>query len=142
MTLRPGEVPGRAIAVFPFLKTTGRIQLGSFSFRSTDDTSELEQDDAANVREIADMLFLKDDLRVRSASYAMMPPLDLDKIDQGVLELERVQAIIVSRLQGNSQLCRPTNGIALPALKDVTISAIPFGSLRDRASIHRSLTSL
>jgi hypothetical protein len=94
MTLRPGEAPGRAIAVFPFLKTTSRIQLGSFSFRSTDDTSDLEKDDAAHVREIAEMLFLKDDLRVRSASYAMLPPLDLDKTDQSVLELERIQAII------------------------------------------------
>ncbi len=73
MTLRPGEVPGRAIAVFPFLKTTDPIPLGSFSFRSTDDTSDLEKGDATNVREIADMLFLKDDLRIRSASYAVLP---------------------------------------------------------------------
>lgn len=79
MTLRPGELPGRAIAVFPFLKTTNPIQLGSFSFRSTDDTSDLEKDDASNVREIADMLFLKDDLRIRSASYALLPQLDLGK---------------------------------------------------------------
>ncbi len=95
MTLRPGEVPGRAIAVFPFLKTTDPIQVGSFSFRSTDDTSDLEKADASNVREIADMLFLKDDLRIRSASYAMLPQLDLDKADPGVVpELERIQAII------------------------------------------------
>src|SRR6266568_944276 len=95
MTLRPGEVPGRAIAVFPFLKTTDPIPLGSFSFRSTDDTSDLEKRDATNVREIADMLFLKDDLRIRSASYAVLPQLDLDKADPGVLpELERIQAII------------------------------------------------
>lgn len=95
MTLRPGEVPGRAIAVLPFLKTTDPIQLGSFSFRSTDDTSDLEKGDASNVREIADMLFLKDDLRIRSAAYAMLPQLDLDEVDPGVvLELERIQAII------------------------------------------------
>jgi hypothetical protein len=68
MTLRPGELPGRAIAVFPFLKTTDPIQLGSFSFRSTDDTSDLEKGDASNVRQFSDMLFLKDDLRIRSAS--------------------------------------------------------------------------
>jgi hypothetical protein len=94
MTLRPGETPGRAIAVFPFLKTIEPIQLGSFSFRSTDDTSDLEAEDTTNVREITDMLFLKDDLRVRSASYAMLPSLDLDKTDRGVSELERIQAII------------------------------------------------
>lgn len=94
MTLRPGEVPGRAIAVFPFLKTTDAIQLGSYSFRSTDDTSDLEKDDATHVREIAEMLFLKDDLRVRSASYAMLQTLDLDKTDAAVSELQRIQAII------------------------------------------------
>jgi hypothetical protein len=95
MTLRPGEVAGRAIAVFPFLKTTDPIQLGSFSFRSTDDTSDLGKGDASNVREIADMLFLKDDLRIRSASYAMLPQLDLNKVDPGIVpELERIQAII------------------------------------------------
>src|SRR5258708_5705589 len=94
MTLRPGEVPARAIAVFPFLKTTDAIQLGGLSFRSTDDTSDLEKGDATNVREIADMLFLKDNLRIRSASYAILPPLDLDKTDPAVSELERIQAII------------------------------------------------
>lgn len=95
MTLRPGEAPGRAIAVFPFLKTTDPIRLGNFFFRSTDDTSDLETEDAANVREVAEMLFLKDDLRVRSASYAVLSPLDIDKKDHpDVLELERIQAII------------------------------------------------
>jgi hypothetical protein len=95
MTLRLGEVQGRAIAVFPFLKTTDPIQLGSFSFRSTDDTADLEKGEATNVREIADMLFLKDDLRIRFASYAMLPQLDLDKADPGIVpELERVQAVI------------------------------------------------
>jgi hypothetical protein len=94
MTLRPGEVPGRAVAVFPFLKTTDAIQLGTFTFRSTDDTSNLEREDATHIREIADMLFLKDDLRIRSASYATLPPLVLDKTDTVVPELERIQAIV------------------------------------------------
>ena len=63
-------------------------------FRSTDDTFDLGKEDAANVREIADMLFLKDDLRIRSACYAMLPPIDLDKDHPAVLELQRIQAII------------------------------------------------
>lgn len=92
--IRPGETPGRGIAVFPFLKTTDLIQLGSFTFRSTDDTSDLREDDATHVREIADMLFLQDDLRIRSASYAMLPTLDLDIADPSVLELEGIQAIV------------------------------------------------
>lgn len=94
MTLRPGETPGRAIAVFPFLKTTDPIRLGSFLFRSTDDTSDLETEDAANVREISKMLFLKDDLRIRSSCYTMLPAVDLEKTHPAILELERIQAII------------------------------------------------
>jgi len=35
MPLRPGEEPGNAIAVFPFLKTSEPIRLGSLIFRST-----------------------------------------------------------------------------------------------------------
>jgi hypothetical protein len=46
------------------------------------------------VGEIADMLFLQDDLRVRSASYAILPALDLEKEDSCVRELEHVQAIV------------------------------------------------
>jgi Apea-like HEPN len=94
MTLRPGEVPGRAIAVFPFLKTRDPISLGSFTFRSTDDTSGLDPEDTAHVREIADMLYLQDDLRIRSGAYTMLPALDLDKTEPAVTELERIQAIV------------------------------------------------
>jgi hypothetical protein len=92
--LRPGEVPGRAIAVFPFLKTRDPITLGNFTFRSTDDTTGLDAEDAAHVREIADVLYLQDDLRIRSATYAMLPALDLDKTESAVTELERIQAIV------------------------------------------------
>ena len=50
--LRPGEVPGRAIAVFPFLKTRDPITLESFTFRSTDDVVVgLDPEDATHVRE-------------------------------------------------------------------------------------------
>src|ERR1700729_2566020 len=96
MTLRPGEVAGRAIAVFPFLKTTDPITLGAFTFRSTDDTTGLDAEDAAHVREIADMLYLQDDIRIRSAAYAILPAIDLDK-DEGDLtlaQLERIQAVV------------------------------------------------
>src|ERR1700690_4040243 len=74
MTLRPGEVAGRAIAVFPFLKTTDPITLGAFTFRSTDDTTGLDAEDAAHVREIADMLYLQDDLRIQSATTSRSVP--------------------------------------------------------------------
>ena len=92
--LRPGEVPGRAVAVFPFLKTRDPITVGNFTFRSTDDTTGLDAEDAAHVREIADMLYLQDDLRIRSATYTMLPAVDLDKTESAVTELERIQAIV------------------------------------------------
>jgi hypothetical protein len=94
MTLRPGEAPGGGIAVFPFLKTREPVRLGRFTFKSTDDTTGLGDEDAAHVRELAQMLFLKDDLRIRSASYTMLPPLDLDKPEPLLKELEHVQAIV------------------------------------------------
>jgi hypothetical protein len=106
MSLRSGEQPGPAIAVFPFLKTHEGIRVGSFTFRSTDDVSELDTADAAHVAEVAGMLFLQDDLRIRSASYAVLPPLDLDHLpwrlsaalkvagEAQLKELEYVQTII------------------------------------------------
>jgi hypothetical protein len=94
MSLRPGETPGYGIAVFPFLKTSRSVQLGRFTFRSTDDTSGLDDKEAANVREVAEMLFVKDDLRVQSASYAILPRLDLDRSDALLTDLEHIQSVV------------------------------------------------
>jgi hypothetical protein len=94
MTLRPGEVPGHAIAVFPFLKTRDQISLGRLTFRSTDDIAGLDEKDAAHVREITDMLYVQDDRRVRSATYTLLPSLDLDKTEPCLTELERIQAVV------------------------------------------------
>jgi hypothetical protein len=94
VTLRPGESPGPAIAVFPFLKTREPLRLGSFTFRSTDDTEGLDKEDSARVSEIAEMLFLQDDLRIRAATYARLSPVDFDGGDQCLSELQRVQAIV------------------------------------------------
>ena len=94
MTFISGQTPNHCIAVFPFLKTTGAIQLGNFTFRSTDDTAGLADDEVRRVREVSGMLFLKDDLRIRSASYAILPSLDLDKAEAIVDELEDVQSVV------------------------------------------------
>ena len=94
MTLRPGETPGRGIAVFPFRKTSESVRLGSFTFRSTDDTAGVDEDDAAHVREIAEMLFLQDDLRIQSAAYTLLPAVDLDKDKPCLRELEQIQTIV------------------------------------------------
>ena len=94
MPLTPGETPGHGIAVFPFLKTAQAIQLGNFTFRSTDDIEGLGDEDAHHVREVSQMLFLQDDLRIRSAAYAMLPSLDLDKAEPMLKELEHVQSVV------------------------------------------------
>jgi hypothetical protein len=94
MSLRPGEKPGSGIAVFPFLKTSDPVQLGKFTFKSTEDTSGLSDEDATHVREVAEMLFFKDDLRIQSASYAILPPLDLDRADPLLTELEHIQSVV------------------------------------------------
>ena len=94
MTLRPGESPGRAVAVFPFLKTSGPITLGNFTFLSTNDTSGLAKENAAHVREVADMLYLQDDLRIESATYTILTPVDLDHDEKTLQELRRIQSVV------------------------------------------------
>ena len=94
MTFAPGETPGQGVAVFPFLKTTHAIQLGNFRFRSTEDLDGLGDEDAQHVREVSQMFFLQDDLRIRSAAYAMLPSLDLDKAEPVLKELEHVQSVV------------------------------------------------
>jgi hypothetical protein len=66
-----------SIAVFPFLKTSGPVTIGGHTFRSTADVTDLQSEQAEAVSEIAQMLFVQGDLRVRSASYAIIPLLDL-----------------------------------------------------------------
>lgn len=90
----PGKTPGQGIAVFPFLKTTHAIQLGNFRFRSTEDLDGLRDEDAQHVREVSQMFFLQDDLRIRSAAYAMLPSLDLDKAEPVLDELQHVQSVV------------------------------------------------
>ncbi len=55
-----------SIAVFPFLKTTTPVDIGGITFRSTDDTGGLSTNKARSVAEVAKMLFLQDDLRIKS----------------------------------------------------------------------------
>lgn len=62
-----------SIAIFPFLKTRYPIAIGSLTFRSTNDLDELPTEQAECVKEVSDMLFVQDDYRVESASYAILP---------------------------------------------------------------------
>ena len=90
----PDSPDAYSIAVFPFLKTSGPVPIGRITFRPTDDRSHLKHDPAERVAEIAQMLFLQDDLRIRSASYAVVPFIDLRQPNPDVEELKRLQALV------------------------------------------------
>lgn len=82
-------------AVLPFLKTGKPVQIGALIFRSTDDETGLDADAAARLREIAAMLFVKDDLRIKTGSYATFPEIDLDRPSEASLQpLLDTQAVI------------------------------------------------
>ncbi|MFH0870950.1 MAG: hypothetical protein V1878_00440 [bacterium] len=83
-----------SIAVFPFLKTSGPVVLGGVTFRSTDDVSGLPSIQAAAVSEVASMLFLQNDLRLKSASYAVAPLIDLTYSNPDVGNLADIQAVV------------------------------------------------
>ena len=45
-----------SIVVFPFLKTYGAVDLGNLTFRSTQETDDLSEEQANSVKEIAQLL--------------------------------------------------------------------------------------
>jgi hypothetical protein len=83
-----------SIAVFPFLRTTDAVEIGGVIFRSTDDVGGLGSEEARCVVEIAEMLFLQDDLRIRQASYCLVPFIDLEHTDAGLDRLRRIRTVV------------------------------------------------
>jgi hypothetical protein len=83
-----------SFAVFPFLKTLSTVSIGQLTFRSTDVTDDLSAEQAVCVDEIASMLFLQDNLRIKSASYAIIPFVDLNYPTADVEHLMNVQAVV------------------------------------------------
>lgn len=94
MTATQSGILPYSFAVFPFLKTSGPVSIGNATFRSTDDTNQLTADQFECLREIAAMLFLKDDLRIHSASYAVVPFINLDDPTAELERLSNVQAFV------------------------------------------------
>ncbi len=83
-----------SIAVFPYLKTSGPVDIAGVTFRSTDDVAALSDDQRSSVADIAGMLFLQDDLRIKSATYAVVPAVDLTRFGSDVSLLSSIQAVI------------------------------------------------
>lgn len=83
-----------AIAVFPFLKTSAPVRIGGYVFRSTADVEDLPPIQAAAIREIAQMLFVQNNLRVKSASYAILPTLEVHSGDKRLDQLVRLRDVV------------------------------------------------
>lgn len=83
-----------SITVFPYLKTSGPVQIGGHEFRSTTDVEHLPAEQAKAVCEVAEMLFVQGDLRVKSASYTIIPYTDLSQPDAKLNELLRLRAVV------------------------------------------------
>jgi hypothetical protein len=88
------DASGFTVAVFPYLKTSGPLKIGPYSFRSTDDLSELSQAESTAVTEIAQMLFIQNHARVLSASYAIIPRTDVDGLYEIPESIRRVQTLV------------------------------------------------
>jgi hypothetical protein len=64
------------------------------TFRSTDDTSGLSAKQTRSVAEVAEMLFLQDDLRIKSASYCVLPFIDIEHPGPALEKLRHIQTIV------------------------------------------------
>jgi len=83
-----------SFAVFPYLKTSNAVSIGQLTFRSTDVTDELTSKQEDYLNDIASMLFLKDNLRIKSASYALIPCIDINHPEPSIEHLKNVQSVV------------------------------------------------
>lgn len=88
------KCPNYSFAVFPYLKTGNAVTIGKLTFRSTEVTDELTSKQASCVNDIASMLFLKDNLRIKSASYALIPFIDINQPEPDIGHLKNIQAVV------------------------------------------------
>jgi hypothetical protein len=83
-----------AVAIFPFLKTSALVRIGGYIFRSTEDVEGLPPNQANAIREIAQMLFAQNNLRVKSASYAILPALEVHSNDRRLGHLAHLRDVV------------------------------------------------
>jgi hypothetical protein len=106
-----------SIAIFPYLKTSGLVQIGPYTFRSTDDIEGLSEAEATAVSEVTRMLYAQNNARVRSASYAVIPQVHTFGVLQIPDVLKRVHSF-VAYLYGspNDQFGDPFLGLECATL--------------------------
>jgi hypothetical protein len=83
-----------SVVLLPFLKTTEPLTLGGVQFRSTRDLAGAPAEVCRVVTELRQMLFARDDKRIRAATYAVVPYVDLDRAPHYTRNLENIQATI------------------------------------------------
>ncbi|MCK1705025.1 hypothetical protein IVA86_27360 [Bradyrhizobium sp. 146] len=83
-----------AVAIFPFLKTSSPVRIGGYDFRSTNDVFGLPPHQATAIDELARMLFTQGDLRVKSASYAILPDVEVHSGDQRLRHLAHLRDVV------------------------------------------------
>lgn len=81
-------------AVFPYLKTSNAVSIGQLTFRSTCITDKLTAKQVDYVNDIVSMLFLQDNLRIKSASYALIPFIDMNHPEPEIEQLKNIQAVV------------------------------------------------
>lgn len=88
------EPESYSVAVVPFVKTTAPVDIGGVTFRPSEDTEGLSNATARSVTEVTEMLFLQEDLQIKSASYCVLPFVDLEHPGTALEKLRRIQDIV------------------------------------------------
>jgi len=65
-----------AIAIFPYLKTSGPVTYKNLTIRSASAIPESDTKEEGQIKEIRDMFFLRDNYRIRDISYTTVPLID------------------------------------------------------------------
>jgi hypothetical protein len=116
----PAITPQFGIAIFPCLKTSAPVCIGGYTFRSTTDLSGLSDDQAAAVREVAAMLYARDDVRIAKAVYALTEPLGSLRPGPIIERLDRVRTV-VGHLYSSPH---PTNGDAFMPFEFASLAVV------------------
>src|SRR5229473_2194425 len=83
-----------SIAIFPYLKTSGPVRIGFYLFRSTDDLDGLSEAEVIAVVDVTGMLYAQNNVRVRSASYAVIPQIHVFGLIQIPEVLKRLHSLV------------------------------------------------
>ena len=84
----------KCLVIFPYLKTRDRFIIGGFEFRSTDDIADLPSDESDSIKNIVQMLYIQDDIRIKSATFAIAPITDNLKELPNVEVFEKIGLVI------------------------------------------------